>query len=133
VVHGSHSSVIIYYAKLPNTYLAEIAQYGANYSERSTLKQRVKFRRTKKFHMRDTGERVELFRLLAKLLWYLISGRSHVGYLFNYPGNPIHQAVLSHLIITSNRRERFFMTVLLLGVPFLMNLPLRKRREVLHL
>jgi hypothetical protein len=40
--------------------------------------------------MRHTGERVELFTLLAKLLWYLISGRSHVGYLFNHNGNPIH-------------------------------------------
>ena len=40
--------------------------------------------------MRDAGERVELFGLLAKLFSYLISGRSHVGYLFNYAANPIH-------------------------------------------
>lgn len=40
--------------------------------------------------MRHTAERVELFKLLAKLLWYLISGNSHAGYLFNYNYNPIH-------------------------------------------
>ena len=43
--------------------------------------------------MRNTVERVELFKLLAKLLWYLISGRSHVGYLYNYDQNPLHRAV----------------------------------------
>ena len=43
--------------------------------------------------MQNTDERIELFKLLAKLLWYLISGRSHVGYLFNYDDNPIHKIV----------------------------------------
>ena len=43
--------------------------------------------------MQNIDERVELFNLLAKLLWYLVSGRSHVGYLFNYDDNPIHRIV----------------------------------------
>jgi hypothetical protein len=43
--------------------------------------------------MQHIDERVELFELLAKLLWYLISGRSHVGYLFSYDDNPIHKIV----------------------------------------
>jgi hypothetical protein len=43
--------------------------------------------------MRDTKDRVELFVLIAKLLWYLISGRSHVGYLYNYVDNPLHKIV----------------------------------------
>jgi hypothetical protein len=41
--------------------------------------------------MRNAPERVELFILLAKLLHYLSSGHSHVGYLNNYTTNPIHQ------------------------------------------
>jgi serine/threonine protein kinase len=53
---------------------------------------------TKKFHMCNTSERVELFCLLAKLLYYLSSGKSHVGYLFNYDENPIHQIVCPHAI-----------------------------------
>jgi hypothetical protein len=61
------------------------------------MKERVKLRRTKKFHLQHTGERVELFQLLARLLWYLISGRSHVGYLFNYEENPIHRIVDSRM------------------------------------
>ena len=40
--------------------------------------------------MRSADERVELFILLSKLLCYLSSGRSHVGYLYDYNSNPIH-------------------------------------------
>ena len=43
--------------------------------------------------MGNTVERVSLFRLLAKLVYYLSSGKSHVGYLFNHEQNPIHQIV----------------------------------------
>jgi hypothetical protein len=78
-------------ATLPHSYLREISRYGRNYLQRSTTKQRIALRRTKKFHLQHTDERVELFQILAKLLWYLVSGRSHVGYLFNHP---IHKIVL---------------------------------------
>jgi hypothetical protein len=73
VIHGSHSSVTIYYAKLPNSYLSDIAKHGVKYLQRSTLKQHVKLCRTKKFRMRYTAERVELFNILAKLLWYVLN------------------------------------------------------------
>src|SRR5436853_5842934 len=65
VIHCSHSSITIYYAKLPNTYLREISQHGHEYLTASTYKQRIQLRRTKKFRMQMTEERVELFRLLA--------------------------------------------------------------------
>jgi hypothetical protein len=91
VIHTSHSSISIYYSKLPNSYLSEISRNGVKHSQKS--KQGVKLLRTKKYRMRDTKERVELFQLLAKLLCYLISGKSHVGYLFNYEENPIHKIV----------------------------------------
>ena len=90
MIHGSHASIRIYYAKFPNEYLSEIAKHGAHYRKRSPLDLGVTLHRTKKFHMRDATERVELFKLTAKLLNYLISGHSHVGYLFNYATNPIH-------------------------------------------
>jgi len=93
----SHSSITIYYCKLPNSYLAAIAQYGGSYLTRATERQTVNLRRTKKFRMRNTEERIELFVLLAKLLWCLRSGRSHAGYLFNYATNPIHNIVNSDL------------------------------------
>lgn len=43
--------------------------------------------------MRDTYDRGDVFVLLAKLFWYLQSGRAHVGFLFDYEGNPIHEIV----------------------------------------
>jgi hypothetical protein len=92
-MHGRHSSITMYYAKFPNSYLSEIAQYGAKYLERSQIKQRVKLRRTKRFRLHDADERIELFQLLAKLLRYLVSGRSHVGYLFNHDHSPLHGIV----------------------------------------
>jgi hypothetical protein len=97
VIFGTHSTISIYYAKLPNSYLADIAQYGVRYMERSPNKYRVKLRCTKKYHMRVTKERVELFHVVAKLLWYLISGKSHVGYLYNYDDNPLHRLVYLHV------------------------------------
>ena len=91
MLHGRHASVTIYYAKLPNDYLSEIVNHGARYLENTVLKEpKVVLQRTKKFHMRSADERVELFILLSKLLCYLSSGRSHVGYLYDYNGNPIH-------------------------------------------
>ena len=45
---------------------------------------------TQRYHMRVTIERVNFFKLLAKLLWYLRSGNSHAGYLHNYDRNPVH-------------------------------------------
>jgi hypothetical protein len=86
----------IYYAKLPNTYLKEIVQYGPGYLLKSSTKRRIQLRRTKKFHMTIANERVELFRLLAQVLIYLSSGRSHVGYLYDYPENPIHLLVIPY-------------------------------------
>jgi hypothetical protein len=62
------------------------------------IKQRIALRRTKKYHLQHTIERVELFQMLAKLLWYLVHGCSHVGYLFNYDQNPLHTIVHPALV-----------------------------------
>jgi hypothetical protein len=95
VIHGSHSTLSIYYAKLANSYLADIAEYGAKYRECVPFERQynVHLRMTEKFRMGVTSERVALFHLLANLVYYLSSGKSHVGYLFNYKQNPIHQIV----------------------------------------
>lgn len=93
MIHGIHSTVTVYYAKLPNQYLSEISHYGSDYLDRSEKKTRIKLQRTKRFHLRDKTACVELFTVLANLLWYLVSGNSHVGYLANYLENPLHKAV----------------------------------------
>jgi len=100
IIHGSHSSIRIYYCKFPNSYLSEIAAHGMhNYLSHRTQVHTVTLQRTKKFHMLHTPERVELFRALAKLFYYLVSGRSHCGYLFNYNGNPIHKIVSPFVLL----------------------------------
>ena len=81
----------IFYAKFPNTYLQNIVKFGANYDP--TQREHINLHRTKKFHLELKDERVELFRLFANLWAYLVSGKSHVGYLYNYPENPIQWVV----------------------------------------
>ena len=83
----------MYYAKFPNSYLADIVQHGKDYLVNSALKQRVRLHHSRKFYMGKAQDRVDLYRLVAQLLTYLVSGRSHVGYLYNYDENPIHEIV----------------------------------------
>jgi hypothetical protein len=94
VIHGLHSSIFIYYAKLPNKFLADVAEHGIHYLEKVRNPPVISLRKTKPFHLSKTDERAEIFTLLAKLFWYLRSGDSHVGYLNKHLAhNPIHNAV----------------------------------------
>lgn len=96
VLHGSHSSATIYYAKLPHTHLSEIARCGTKYLQQSIMKERVKLRRTKKFHLHHTGERVELFQLLVveikklRILVALIKVYIALSYKSDYTYNYSH-------------------------------------------
>lgn len=38
--------------------------------------------------MKRVEDQSAFYRLLTDLLWYLVSGNSHVGYLCNCPRNP---------------------------------------------
>jgi len=91
VVHATHDVFVLYYAKFSNRYLADISKYGAKHSRKS--ERCVQLKRTKRYHMHHTAERVAWFELFVKLLLYLASGRAHVGYLFNYRDNPLHKLV----------------------------------------
>lgn len=53
--------------------------------------------------MRNTEQRVEFFKLFARVMLYLTSGKAHVGYLFDYDENPIHR-------IVSPNFDQFFLT-----------------------
>ena len=86
---------MIYYAELPNEYLAAIAKHGIHYRQQFNDQISITLRRTEVYHLRKTVERAKVFTLLAKLVWYLLSGRSHVGYLRNTIFNPIHVEVWS--------------------------------------
>jgi hypothetical protein len=43
--------------------------------------------------MRAASEIAKLFQVLVNLLYYLSSGKAHVGYLFSYDDNPLHELV----------------------------------------
>ena len=48
--------------------------------------------------MQSSAHRVDFFKDYAKLLWYLTSGKAHVGYLFDYDDKPLHAYVTASLI-----------------------------------
>jgi hypothetical protein len=73
--------------KLPNLYLARISKHGAKYVEKFPADQ-VQLCQSRPYMMKKAKDQAAFFRLLAKLLWYLGSGKSHVGYLCNCPRNP---------------------------------------------
>jgi hypothetical protein len=85
----------LYYAKFPNDYLHKVAKHSWEWDDVLKLKVRkeVTLFRSQKFHMLNIQERVALFELMAHLFTYLVSGKSRVGYLYDYPSNPIHKIV----------------------------------------
>jgi hypothetical protein len=97
VIHCSHDSVTIYFAILPNEYLAAIAQDGRHYLKQSHSIPTVHLHHIRKYHMWAASEIARLFQVLVNLLYYLSSGEAHVGYLFNYDDNPLHKLVCRRL------------------------------------
>jgi hypothetical protein len=91
------SSVTVYYAKFPHSYLRDVRQHGAYYSVRAENTERIQLHRSKTFPLVTADGRVECFELLVNIIQYLRSGNAHVGYLLNdpakFPENPIHEAV----------------------------------------
>lgn len=93
VIHGTHDILTLYYAKFPNDYLEIIAKHGAEFKKYSYTKH-VYLYRTRIFHMHSTDQPVKFFELRARLFNYLISGKSHVGYLHDHETNCLHTYVL---------------------------------------
>jgi hypothetical protein len=94
VIHCGHNSVTIYFATLATDYLAGIALDGSKHLKSSKDPLRVALKRTRKYNMLDTKALVDLLKVLVHLLIHLTSGNAHVGYLFNYDQNPLHNLVL---------------------------------------
>ena len=87
VIHIRHAKIHLFYAKLPNQYLARISEYGAKYAEMFP-EEKVRLCQSRPYMMKKTEDQAAFYHLLAKLLWYLSSGKSHVGYLCNCSRNP---------------------------------------------
>jgi hypothetical protein len=85
VVHIRHAKITLFYAKLPNQYLSRVSKYGAKYA--ALFPEKVRLYQSRPFSMKKSPDQAAFYRLLTRLLWYLASGNSHVGYLYNCPQN----------------------------------------------
>ena len=56
---------------------------------------RITLKRSKLFRLRKPADRGMFFDLVTKLLWYLCSGKSHVGFCRNYDTNPLYHLVMA--------------------------------------
>lgn len=63
--------------------------------------------------MRRPVDQADFFCLLAKLFNYIVSGKSHIGYMYNNPGNTlVPMPVRSLYLLIVNDRNRRFMVAL---------------------
>ena len=94
VFHARHATFYIFYAKFPNTYLRDIVRHGADYKARVTTPVEVVIQQSRPFRMRKPKDNAEFFKLVSKLLYYLVSGQSRTGYLATGRWNKYYLAVL---------------------------------------
>jgi hypothetical protein len=73
----------------------------------------VKLCQSRSYMMKKAEDQAAFYRLLAKLLWYLASGKSHVGYLCNCPRNPfVAKSVLIPIFSIIDNRHECYRTIL---------------------
>ena len=88
VIHIRHTKISIFHAHLPNTYLSNIHAHGPRFSALFPNTPKIRLKQYGPWNMRHTQDQASLYRVLARVLWFLASGRSHVGYLAKCRGNP---------------------------------------------
>ena len=81
VLHARHATFYIFYAKFPNTYLRDIARYGVEYKTLANNPHQVVIQQSKPFRMRQTKHQEEFFKLLSTMFYYMVCGKSNIGYL----------------------------------------------------
>jgi len=94
VVHGRHDKFAVFYAKLPHEYLRWVEKENDKFS-RPYSGVRIALKRSRFFLLRQSRDRADFFELIAKMLWYLCSGKSHVGFCQSGPNGPLHRRVMS--------------------------------------
>lgn len=87
MIHSRHATFYLFYAKFPNEYLRDIANYGHEYKAKADTLHEIHLQQSRPFRMRDPHDQAGFFKLIAKLFYYLVSGKSHVGYLAAEPWN----------------------------------------------
>jgi len=98
VLHARHATFYIFYARFPNRYLRDIATYGSRYLHEVRDPQRIIIQQSRPFRMRFPEQQGEFFRLFAKLIYYLVSGHSHVFHLAKDESNPLYRNVTGYIV-----------------------------------
>lgn len=123
MLHIRHATFYIFYARFPNSYLRSIAHHGSNYLQHlqtvsnvvDTEDAKVQLEQSGGFRMRIPAHQAAFFRLLAKILYYLVSGNSDVGYLSMDDWNPFFKKVFGLQVTSSSPHihsaRPFFMTL----------------------
>ena len=100
VIHIRHATISIFHAHLPNTYLSNIHVHGPRYSALFPTTPKIRLKQYGPWNMRHTQDQAALYRVLARVLWFLASGRSHVGYLAKCRSNPfVAKEVLNPVVV----------------------------------
>ena len=98
VIHCRHATCRLFYAKFPNRYLQNIVRHGASYRRKTpgTRQDVIILHQSKGYKMKKLDQQAEFYHLIAKLLYYVLSGSSHVGFWRNCQGNPFFCIPVSH-------------------------------------
>jgi hypothetical protein len=72
--------------KLSRRHPRQTSKVGAKYHLRPT-KRTILLQQSKPYRMRNPTHQAEFFTLLASLFNYMVSGKSHIGFLSNNLGN----------------------------------------------
>ena len=91
VFHARHTTFYIFYAKIPNKYLKDIATYGADYKTRAAQPDQVIIQQSRPYRMRVPKHQAAFFKLLSDVLYYIVSGSSSVGVLAAKPWNKYYR------------------------------------------
>ena len=92
VIYGRHDKFAVFYARLPRTYLRWVGE-EKDKLHRPFSGQRIALKRSRFFLLRKPQDRANFFELIAKLVWYLCSGKSHAG--FCHIDGPLRRLVMS--------------------------------------
>jgi len=101
VLHARHATFYLYYAKFPNGYLRDIALYGSEYRRRVPHPEQIIIHQSRPFRMRYPKQQAKFFRLFADVLYYLVSGNSHVFYMSKHESNPYYRKAVGLNVLTN--------------------------------
>ena len=107
---------------MPVPYLRNVAKHGAKYRTAVPNPQGVQLQHTKSYSLVNPESRSAFFRLIARLIWYLSSGTSHVPYLWNREDNPINSVPSCIIYLMHTRAGGKFFPKLLMRTIVLKNL-----------